>query len=106
MSAIRDGQLVVAVGAATAVPLVDTVKARGCRDLVQEAELVFRRHEPEFELREVPIDIGVVDRRRIMVAGQDKLGGYEAFVDHSSIRGVPGDDECMRTASSASCFLA
>ena len=59
LSVIRSGELIVAVGAVTAVPLGQEVQATIPRDLMEAAEDVFRRRDPGFHFRESPVEIAV-----------------------------------------------
>jgi hypothetical protein len=59
---------VVAVGAATAVPLGNNVTARTPHDLLAEAEAIFRRRDSSFEFREIPIELMLLGSDRIELA--------------------------------------
>ena len=54
LSMVRDGQLVAAVGAISDVPLGDLIRVRIPADVIEEAERVYRRHDPEFEYGHLP----------------------------------------------------
>src|SRR6266513_315155 len=56
-SAIRQGKLIFAVGEISAVPLGSGIRVRTPGDLIQEAQAVFRRRDPEFEFPELPIEV-------------------------------------------------
>ena len=94
LSVVRDGKLLLAVGAVTAVPLGDSVSATGCWGLAQQAEKVFQQYDPDFELRECPIRISVGGTTVVLQAGGRELGGYAVRAEHGFIRGLPGTYEC------------
>lgn len=54
ISLIRDNVLIFAIGAITMVPLSDCVQAWVPADLVEEAEAIFKKHDPQFSLRYPP----------------------------------------------------
>jgi len=114
LAIVRSGELVAAVGAVTKVPLGDRVTARAPRDLSDDAEVVFRRRDPEFEFTRLPIEVIVGGRSAILDRGRRTLGDYEIDVIHGFIPGVPGIDEsaaiwrkglCTSVAADASAKL-
>lgn len=106
VSVIRDGELVVAVGAVTAVPLGNSLEVHTPFDLVKEAEAVFRRRDPEFEFSELPLEFRVGNRRGIRCRGWRKLGQYEVSIVHGFQPGVPGLDECLALMVVGACSRA
>lgn len=102
-SIVRDGQLVAAVGAASAVPLGEPVHVRVPSDLIEEAERVFQKHDPEFELGQLPVEIRLHEHTRIMHRGRCRLQSYEVFVEHGFVTGIPGVNECMSIALVGTC---
>jgi hypothetical protein len=93
-SVIRGGELVMAVGALTAVPLGRRVVARIPMDLVASAEAVFRTRDPKFEFRGGPVEVSVSGSAAILYGGRRTVADYELFVLHGFLRGMPGVDEC------------
>jgi hypothetical protein len=92
----------VAVGAITSVPLGEDVVVRIPRDLIAEAEAVFKRRDPSFEFAEYPLEI-TVDGETLwelgsfvahgFSSGPERPSAYEIAVDHGPISGIPGTDE-------------
>jgi len=103
LSVVRGGRLVVAVGAVTGVPLGSTVDARIPRETIREAESVFRRLDPTFEFRELPIELTVAGRKAVLPGGSSSFQGYEVSVLHGFYAGTPGVDECVAIAAIGSC---
>lgn len=95
LSAIREGELVVAAGAVTKVPLGTGVKARVPGDLIAEAEAVVRRRDPGFMFRELPIEVSVGARTSILLGGPASIADYRVWVQHGFYPGLPGTDECL-----------
>lgn len=65
-SLLRDGKLVAAAGAITAVPLGRGVEVRIPRDLISTAESVFQQRDQDFKFIEEPVEIrieGLRERR-------------------------------------------
>jgi hypothetical protein len=62
LSILRDGELVAAAGAVMHVPLGPTVSVRYPRELVEEAEAIFRARDPEYHHAE--LSGGAEGRRR------------------------------------------
>ena len=100
---VRDGQLVAAVGAISDVPLGDLVRVRIPADVIEEAERVYRRHDPEFEYGHLPVEIRLGEHTRILHGGRFRVRSYEIFVQHGFYRGLPGQSECMSVAPVGSC---
>jgi len=94
LSIVRDGELVAAVGAVTAVPLGHHVTAHTPQDLVEDAAAVFRRRDFEFDFGTLPVEVVVTGRSVILGHGGRALGGYEIVVIHGWRNGIPGSHEC------------
>jgi|SRR5579862_4570614 len=105
LSIVRDSQLIVGVGALTAVPLGRYVSVRVPADLVKGAEAVFKQRDPEFWLPELPIEVSVGDQRRLRLRGWTQLGCYEVFVEHGFYPGIPGRDECLAISLRGACSV-
>lgn len=103
LSLLRNGCLVLAVGAISAVPLGNNVQATTPHDLVQQTEFVFQQRDPAFELREYPIQISVDGKAGIMFGGVRQLGDYNIWVLHGFRNGEPGTDECVAIALKGVC---
>jgi hypothetical protein len=123
MSGLRSGRLVVALGAITSVPLGEGVAVRIPRDLIAEAEAVFKRRDPSFDFPESPLEITVDSDTRWILASfvghgfssePESPSAYEIVVSHGRIFGIPGTDEsalifhrglCSATGAHASAQL-
>jgi hypothetical protein len=103
LSIVRDGQLVAAAGAASAVPLGELVRVRIPIDAIREAESVFRKNDPEFEFREVPIEIRLGEVTRVLHRGRLRHRSYEVFVEHGFYPGLPGTNECVAVSLTGTC---
>lgn len=91
MSIVRNGQLIGAAGAVTAVPLGELVAVRIPIDLIRDAEGVFQRVDPHFELfnfREWPVEVKVGEDRRVRYGFRGRLGRYEVLVQHGVYPGA------------------
>jgi hypothetical protein len=86
LSVLRQGELVVAVGAITAVPLGREVLARIPTDLVSSVETVFRRVDSDFALPEQPIEVSVSGVRAILGRGRRNIEDYSALLCTDSCR--------------------
>jgi hypothetical protein len=95
LSIVRAGQLVAAVGAVSAVALGGGVHARFPTEAVKEAESAFRKYDPEFELREVPVEIRAAGHTCVLDRARRRLGPYEIFAEHGFYRDEAGGDECV-----------
>lgn len=102
LSVIRSGELIVAAGAVTSVPLGQSVRARTPLDLIADAEAVFRKGDPAFEFPVLPLEV-IVDSRMILYGGQQTIGDYRVFVVHGYLRGVPGTDACAAIYHHGKC---
>ncbi len=103
LSVLRDGRLVVAVGAVTSVPLGSTVDARCPHEVITEAESLFRKLDSTFEFCELPIELTVGGEKAILPGSSSRLQGYEIYVLHGFYRGTPGVNECVAITASGSC---
>jgi len=103
VSIIRDRQLLAAAGAVTAVPLSNSVQARIPWDVASAAEATFKRVDPRFEFRELPVELRVRDDVRLLYRGRPHIGAYEVFAEHGFYAGTPGTDECLAVCSSGNC---
>jgi hypothetical protein len=95
LSVLRDGQLVAAAGAISDVPLGPDVSIGTPGDLVREAECIFRTRDPEFQLRNCPVELRIGNVTRIIDFGRPTIGPYEILVRHGFLRGMPGTDVCV-----------
>jgi hypothetical protein len=107
LSLLRDGRLVVAVGAVSAVPL-ENVKANTPFDLVQKADAIFQERDPEFHLRYLPhypVQIEIQNEMRLLYGGRrTRIGEYEVWVQHGFVPGIPvTGDECVGIALKGAC---
>jgi hypothetical protein len=103
LSLLREGKLVFAVGAVSNVPLGDDVQSKRPQVLAQEAEMVFRRIDPEFRFRELPVQISIGGQSRLAFRGWLKLGDYDIWLEHGYLLGMPGKDECAAIALKGAC---
>ena len=103
LSVIRGGDLVVAVGAITAVPLGRWVVARIPMDLVAAAEAIFRQRDPGFDFPERPLEISVDRSLVVIYRGRRTIGPFEVFVEHGFLHGIPGTDVCAAIYRKGSC---
>jgi len=76
MSVLRNGELIVAVGAVCPVPLGPDIQARYPHDLVEQATAVFRQRDPEFNFIETPLEI-VADRTFVLWRGRSGVAGAD-----------------------------
>jgi hypothetical protein len=103
LSVLRQGALVVAAGAVTAVPLGNDVEARIPGDLIDRAEAIFRSVDDEFEFLETPIEIRVAASRVLLLAGYRTRMGHDMYVVHGFQPGEPGNSECAAIYQRALC---
>lgn len=103
LSIVRAGELIVAVGAVTHVPLGRDVQAHVPFDVISRAEEVVRERDPGFEFPELPIEISVNGARRMLFAGYRTLGEYAIFARHGFFIGVPGTDVCASICRKGAC---
>ena len=95
LSILRNEELVAAAGAVTCVPLGPTVNVRYTHELIEEAEAIFRARDPEYDMRNYPVELRVGDVLHILHEGRPTMGDYEILVRHGRIWGMPGTDECV-----------
>ena len=103
VSVIRDGQLVVAVGAVTAVPLGRSVEARIPWDLAEKAEAVFKRHDPDFGFPVLPVEVTVGNQRHIIFGGTRQMDQYSVFMINGFFPVEDGADECLAISLIGAC---
>ncbi len=103
LSVIRHGELVVAVGAVTSVPLGGAVAARIPGALISEAQALFRRRDPLFEFRELPVEISVNDQVSLLFGGRRTMEPYSSHVLHGHLIGLPGQNECVSICRTGAC---
>src|SRR4051794_27333434 len=77
LSVLRDGQLVAAAGAISDLPLGPDVSIGTPFDLVREAERIFQTREPEFQLRNCPVELRIGNVTRMIDVGRPKIGAYD-----------------------------
>lgn len=80
LSILRDGELLAAVGAITAVPLGRGIAASIPRDLIEAAEAVFRQRAPAFAFRELPLEVTVHGKHSVFFQGGGSIGAYAVSV--------------------------
>jgi len=103
MSIIRDVHLVAAAGAASAVPLGESVHVRTPIDLITEAESVLRKHDPEFRFGHLPVEVRIGEQTRLLYGGRPRIDSYDVFVEHGFYVGLPGVNECMAISLIGAC---
>ena len=103
LSVLRDDHLLAAAGAITSVPLGADVSARSPSDLIQRVEAIFRTRDPEYYLRDRPIEVSVAGKTRILHSGRPTIGPYEIFVRHGFLWGMPGTAECASIERRGAC---
>jgi hypothetical protein len=120
LSLLREGALVYAVGAVTAVPIGDGNSARLPIELSAEAEAVFRRLDPTFALYEVPLELTLGGRTILLPSGGPTgtdvatADGFDVAVLNGFLPGPPACDAyaavsrrllCSETSAKASAHL-
>jgi hypothetical protein len=95
ISILRSGALLAAAGAVCAVPLGHDVIARYPHELFDKALAVIRRQYPDFEWHESPVEVIVGDASTLRTQTRTEVGGYEVYVVHGHLRGMPGKDACL-----------
>lgn len=101
LSLIRNDELILAVGAVTAVHLGPSLKVKYPFELVCEAEAVFRKGDPDFEFAQSPLQFTLGTESRIVFGGFERLGEYKISQKHGHIAGMPGTAECVGIWTSA-----
>src|SRR5262245_21831955 len=103
-SVIRGKDLIVAVGAVTAVPLSSSVRVAVALALRDKVEAVYRKVDPDFHLSEVPVEVRIDGHRRLLVSGRKlKVGRYHVVAEHGFLPGMPGRMECLSITLTGSC---
>ena len=114
LSVIREGRLVLAVGAVTAVPLGENMTAKVAEEVMAEAEAVVRRRDPTFAFPELPVEVNIAGQTVILLRGTQTIGDYGLTIWHGRRIGEPGVDAagviarlglCPDTALNASAML-
>jgi hypothetical protein len=105
ISAVRDDQLIFAVGAITSVPLGRDFRACVPYQLMREAEAVFRKHDPEFEFREYPVEFQVGSEQRIFHRARIRLGDFEIYMLHGHYNDIPGTDPYISAVRVGACSV-
>jgi len=103
VSAVRQGNLIFAAGAISAIPLGSGMQAKVAGDLILEAERTFRQHDPKFHFPEHPIEIRFAGKCDILFSGSTSRNGYHIWVWHGSYLGVPGTAECVAISLDGAC---
>jgi hypothetical protein len=109
LSALRNGQLVYAVGVITSVPLGDGNSARRPMDLVAEAEAAFQRRDASYGLPELPVELCLAGHTLLLPSGG--FGGppaevstlYSVTVFRGFRPGIPGTDESAAVSRKGLC---
>ncbi len=102
-SAIRNDLLIFAVGAITAVPLGRDFSAEIPIDLIRDAQRVFRKRDPRFELSDYPIEVRAGNERHILLGGRRKVSKFDLWVLHGHLVGIPGTNECVSVVRTDMC---
>jgi hypothetical protein len=103
MSVFRAGELVVAVGVVTAVPLGSQVEARIPFELVECAEAVFRERDPGFAYAQLPIEIRIGGCCIVRYGALQTMGPFSVYVEHGFTRDLPGIGECVAISRKGEC---
>jgi hypothetical protein len=93
VSILREGLLIAAAGAITAVPLGVGASARIPHDLVRQAEHVFQSRDAEYCMAEEPLELTIAGETRILTLGRPQMGPFDVFVRHGFLEGIPGTNE-------------
>lgn len=114
VSAIRERKLIFAVGEVMAVPLGSEISVKIPYELLKKAEAILRQRDSEFEFLDHPIEVCIGGRPKILYRGHLQVGGYNVWVEHGFLPGMPGtdasvsitlDEACNWVAGSASAQL-
>jgi hypothetical protein len=103
MSILRDGRLVLALGAIRAVPLGEGIDVRVPDDLVSDIETACRRRDPTFELHEFPIQLTIDGVTAVLPGSGAGLAEWLVGLFERPQVGIPGIDECMSLARRGLC---
>ena len=107
LSVIRDGQLVVAVGAVTSIPLGNNITAQLPLELIAKAEAeveaVFRSSDRSFRFRfhKLPIEFCFRDKKRILFQDDEEVEGYKIHV----ARPAPSREDFQRPSECVAICL-
>lgn len=96
-SIIRDGRLVLGVGAVTSVPLGEGVLAE---HVWPEDSLAAIDRFPQFSETTIALTVGG-QRRLLRPNVEERLGPYTCLAERGFIAGFPGTDECVSISSDA-----
>jgi hypothetical protein len=105
LSIIRNGQLIVGVGALAGMPLGNNVSVKVPGDLIAGAEAVFKQRDPVFLLPELPVEVSIGNQRSVRFRGWIQFEDYEVFVEHGFFRGLPGHNECLAISLKGGCSV-
>jgi hypothetical protein len=83
-SVLRNGELVVAAGNVTNVPLGRGLRAAYVHDLQEEALAAFRQRDPEFTFPDRAIEVTIGERSVILFDGERTVGPIGIFVARTS----------------------
>ena len=104
VSGLRQGNLIFAAGAISAVPLGPQIQARIPMDLIQGAQELFRQHDPKFSFHELPIEIRDGATCSILFRDSFIRNGYSVWVKHGFYwGGEPGTPECAAISLEGKC---
>lgn len=103
LSLLRDNRLILAIGCIASLPLGSEIRGGIPFDLADEAKAVFRTHDPEFEFRELPVQVSLGQQTHIVFRGRQQLGNYDIWVEHGLRPGMPGRDECVAISLRGAC---
>jgi hypothetical protein len=79
-SVVRDGELVVGVGAVADVPLGSHVTVDYAGDLVSEAERIFKAVDPEYRASQWPLAVTVAGFKRLLNLTIATIGEYDIYI--------------------------
>jgi hypothetical protein len=103
VSAIRNHQLVFAVGAVTAVPMGDGSFVRVPQGPIEKAEALLKHLDQRFELPELPLEVVLEGQRHLLPGGGHDFLEYEVRAFQGFIRGIPGIDESAAISRRGLC---
>jgi hypothetical protein len=102
-SAIRQGKLIFAVGEISAVPRGSGIQVGTPMDLIEEAQEVFRRRDPNFEFPELPIEVRSGEKSSILFDGWVEGDGYHVRVLHGADKCDDTRPECVAISLDEAC---
>jgi hypothetical protein len=103
LSVIRDGALVVAAGAVTAVPLGRTVCARITVVAGASGESPLDERDWPFSRQRRPVTVSVNGSSSILHGGRRMIDDYQIVVVSGFAPGIPGTDECAAINDRRQC---